>query len=103
MNKTQVQTTFAPLIAALAGFLAGKGIFGFDAQTWIAILGGIGSLAAIIWGGVATRETALKDTTGGLANTTVVTDAASAAALPNNKDVVAATPEIVAAIKKEQV
>lgn len=103
MNKTQVQTTFAPLIAALAGFLAGKGIFGFDAQTWIAILGAVGALAATIWGGVATREIALKDTTGKLANTAVVTDAASANALPNNPDVVAATPEIVAAIKKEQV
>lgn len=100
MNKTQLQTTIAPLIAAIAGFLAGKGIFGFDAQTWISILGGVGALAATIWGGVAARSQALKDTTGGLANTTVVTDAASAAALPNNPDVVAATPEIVNAINK---
>lgn len=100
MNKTQIQTTFAPLIAALAGFLAGKGFFGFDAQTWIAILGGIGSLAAIIWGAVATRPQALKDTTGGLANTTVITDKASADALPNNPDVVAVTPDIAQAIQK---
>lgn len=100
MNKTQLQTTLAPLVAAIAGFLAGKGIFGFDAQTWITILGTIGALAATIWGAVSTRPQALKDTTGSLANTTVVTDKASADALPNNPDVVAATPEIVNAIQK---
>lgn len=98
MNKTQIQTTFAPLIAAIAGFLAGKGVFGLDAQTWISILGGAGALAATIWGAVATRETALKDTTGGLAHTTVITDKASAEALPNNPDVVAVTPQIAQAI-----
>lgn len=100
MNKTQLQTTIAPLVAAIAGFLAGKGIFGFDAQTWISILGGIGAVAATVWGGIATRSQALKDTTGALPNTTVVTDKASADALPNNPDVIAATPEIVNAISK---
>lgn len=100
MNKTQLQTTLAPLVAAIAGFLAGKGIFGFDAQTWISILGGFGALVATIWGATAARAQALKDTTGTLPNTTVVTDRASADALPNNPDVVAATPEIVNAIKK---
>lgn len=100
MNKTQLQTTFAPLIAALAGFLAGKGYFGWDAQTWISIIGAIAALGATVWGAVATRPQALKDTTAGLANTTVVTDKASADALPNNPDVIAATPELVTAIKK---
>ena len=100
MNKTQVQTTFAPLVAAIAGFLAGKGYFGFDAQTWIAIIGGIGALGATIWGAMASRPQSLKDTTASLPNTTVVTDQASADALPNNKDVVATTPELVSAIKK---
>lgn len=100
MNKTQIQTTFAPLIAAIAGFLAGKGYFGFDAQTWISIIGAIAALAATVWGAIAARPQALKDTTGGLPNTTVVTDKASAAALPNNKDVIAVTPEIANAIKK---
>lgn len=100
MNKTQIQTTFAPLIAAIAGFLAGKGYFGFDANTWIAIIGGIASVGAVVWGGVATRSQALKDTTGGLPNTTVITDKASAEALPNNPDVVAVTPAIASAIQK---
>lgn len=102
MNKTQLQTTFAPLIAAIAGFLAGKGYFGFDSQTWIAILGGIGAVGATVWSAIATRPQALKDTTGGLPGTTVVTDKASADALPNNPDVIAATPEIVTAIAKEK-
>jgi hypothetical protein len=100
MNKTQLQTTFAPLIAAIAGFLAGKGYFGFDAQTWISIIGAIAALGATVWGAVAARPQALKDTTGGLPNTTVVTDKSSADALPNNPDVVAVTPEIATAIKK---
>jgi len=100
MNKTQIQTTFAPLIAALAGFLAGKGIFGFDAQTWISIIGAFGALGATVWAGVATRPQSLKDTVGNLPLTTVVTDKASADALPANNSVIAATPEIVAAIKK---
>lgn len=100
MNKTQIQTTFAPLIAALAGFLAGKGYFGWDAQTWISIIGAIGALVATIWGAIAARPQALKDTTAKLANTTVVTDKASAEALPNNPDVIASTPAIVDAIKK---
>lgn len=100
MNKTQLQTTIAPLVAAVAGFLAGKGIFGFDAQTWISIIGGVLAFGATIWGAVAARPQALKDTTGGLPNTTVVTDKTSADALPNNPDVVAATPEIVNAINK---
>lgn len=100
MNKTQLQTTLAPLIAAFAGFLAGKGYFGFDAQTWISIIGAIAAVVATVWGAVATRPQALKDTTGALPNTTVVTDKASAEALPNNPDVIAATPELVNAIKK---
>lgn len=44
----------------------------------------------------------LMDTVGKLPSTTVVTSKASADALPDNKDVVAVTPEIVAAIKKVQ-
>jgi hypothetical protein len=99
MNKTQLQTTLAPLVAAIAGFLAGKGYFGWDAQTWIAVLGGIGSLAAVLWGAFATTSSALKNTTANLPATTVVTDKASADKI-GNKDVVAATPAIVAAIKK---
>lgn len=102
MNSTQLQTTLAPIIAAVAGFLAGKGVFGWDAQTWIAVLGAAGALGATVYAAVVTRPVVLKDTVGHMPQTTVVTDAASANALPNNKDVIAATPELVAAIKKAQ-
>lgn len=53
-------------------------------------------------GGLVTMfggNSAQKDAVGKMLNTTVVTDAASAAALPDNKDVVATTPEIVAALR----
>jgi hypothetical protein len=45
------------------------------------------------------RPLALKDTVGSMLNTTVVTDKASADALPKNPDVVATTPAIAAAVK----
>lgn len=73
MNNTQLQTTIAPIVAATAGFLAGKGYFGFDSQTWIAILGGAGTFAATLWGAFAARKTAIVTT---------------AAALPEVKNVV---------------
>jgi hypothetical protein len=102
VNKTQIQTTIAPLIAAAAGFLAGKGVFGFDAATWVSILGAAGALGATVWGAVSARQIALKDTVGSMEHTTVVTTPEDAAALPNNKDVVAATPAIVNAVKAAQ-
>jgi hypothetical protein len=91
MNKTQIQTTLAPLIAAVAGFLAGKGVFGLDAATWATVLGSLATVGAIAWGAAAAHNTALKDTVGGMVNTTVVTDKASAEALPMNAGVVSNT------------
>lgn len=59
MNSTQIQATLAPLITFLAGLAAGKGLFGWDAQTWYTILGGIAGLAAAIWAAFTTRGTAI--------------------------------------------
>lgn len=56
MNSTQLQTTLAPLITFLAGLAAGKGLFGWDAQTWYTILGGIAGLGATVWAAVATKK-----------------------------------------------
>lgn len=100
MNKTQVQTTSASLIGVLAGFLAGQGYFGLGLSDWTTIIGGLASIGAVVWPIVAARAQALKDTTGSLPNTTVITDKASADALPKNKDVISVTPAIVDAIKK---
>lgn len=59
MNNVQTQTTIAPIITFLAGLLAGKGVFGWDSATWIAVLGGAAGLAATIWAAVATRKSAM--------------------------------------------
>lgn len=102
MNKTQMQTSSASLVGVVAGYLAGHGTFGLSVGDWTVVLGGFMSVASVVWPLIAARATSLKDTVGGLPKTTVITDAASAAALPNNPDVVASTPEIVSAIKKAQ-
>ena len=102
MNKTQLQTTVAPLIGIAAGYLAGANILSLSAGDWTAVLTGLLGVGAILWPALVTRAQSLKDTVGHMDKTTVITDAASAAGLPGNKDVVAATPEIVAAIKKAQ-
>lgn len=102
MNKTQIQTTLAPLVGVAAGYMAGAHVLNLSAGDWTTVLTSILSAAAILWPAIVTRAQSLKDTVGKMPSTTVVTDAASANALPDNKDVVAATPEIVAAIKKAQ-
>lgn len=98
MNSTQLQTTTASLVAGAAGFAAGHGWLGLDAGTWGAVFGALMIIGTSLWPAVVTRAQALKNATGSLKNTTVVTDPASAAATAN-KDVVAVTPAIAAAIK----
>jgi hypothetical protein len=100
MNKTQLQTTAASLIGVAAGYAAGHGWLGLDAGAWTTIIGSTVATGSVLWPAIVTRAQSLKDTVGRLPKTTVVTDKASADALPNNKDVIAATPEIVAAIQK---
>ena len=102
MNKTQLQTTVAPLIAAAAGYAAGHGWLALSVGDWTSILTAVLTAGAVLWPALVTRAQSLKDTVGHMDKTTVVTDKASADALPNNKDVVAVTPEIEAAIKKVQ-
>jgi hypothetical protein len=99
-NKTQLQTTSAAIIAGLAGYAAGHGWLGLGLGDWTTIIGSLIGVGAVIWPVLITRAKSLKDTVGKLPQTTVVTDKASADALPNNPDVIAATPEVVAAIKK---
>jgi hypothetical protein len=97
-NSTQVQTTTAALVAGAAGFAAGHGWLGLDAGTWGVLFSALAVFVPAAWPAIVTRATSLKNTVGGMKGTTVITDAVSAAALPNNPDVVAATPAIVAAI-----
>lgn len=58
MNTTQIQTTLAPIVAFIAGILAGKGVFGWDSQTWITVIGGILGVVGTVWAAVVTRKTA---------------------------------------------
>jgi len=102
MNKTQLQTTVAPLIGVVAGYLAGAHVLNLSSGDWTIVISSLVGAAAILWPAVATRAQSLKDTVGKMPATTVITDAASANALPDNKDVVAVTPEIATAIKKAQ-
>ena len=98
-NKTQLQTTAATLVGVGAGYLAGKGYLGLSLSDWTTILTAVVTVGTIAWPVLVTRANSLKDTVGHMDKTTVVTDAASAKALPNNPDVVAVTPQIAAAIK----
>lgn len=100
MNKTQLQTTVAPLVGVIAGYLAGAHVFNLSAGDWTIVISSVLGASAVLWPALVTRAQSLKDTVGKLPATTVITDKASAEALPNNNDVVAVTPEIAAAIKK---
>jgi hypothetical protein len=100
MNKTQLQTTAAPIIAIAAGAFAAKGWLGLGTADWTTILGSVVAAGAVLWPVIVTRAQSLKDTVGKMPKTTVVTDKATADALPDNPDVIAATPAIVAAIKQ---
>jgi hypothetical protein len=98
MNQTMIKNILTPLAAALATYLASK-VPLLDQATWntlistVAVSGVTAALAYI------NRPLALKDTVGSMDHTTVVTDKASADALPKNSDVIAVTPAISAAVK----
>jgi hypothetical protein len=100
MNKTQLQTTAASLVGVAAGYAAAHDWLGLGVADWTTILGSIVAAGAVIAPAIVTRAKALKDTVGNMPATTVVTDKATADALPDNPDVIAATPAIVAAIKQ---
>ncbi len=98
MNQTQIMNIITPVIAVIATWLASK-VPLLDQTTWNTLISTVASAAVI---GVLTyinRPIALKDTVGKLPGTTVVTTTEDAKALPNNPDVVASTPAIVAAVK----
>lgn len=98
MNSTQVQTTSAALVAGAAGFAAGHGWLGLDAGTWGQVFTALGVAVVAVWPAVVTRLQSLKNTVGN-SGAKVITDAASANALPDNPNVIAATPAIAAAVK----
>jgi hypothetical protein len=100
MNKTQLQTSTAALVGVAAGYAAGHDWLGLGVGDWTTILGSLVAAGTVAVPAIVTRAKALKDAVGKMPLTTVVTDKATADALPNNPDVIAATPAIVAAIKQ---
>ncbi len=58
MNSQSATSTFGPLVAFFAGLLAGKGVFGLDAQTWTTVIGSVVAFGATIWGVVSSRKSA---------------------------------------------
>lgn len=96
-NSTQVQASTATLISGLAGYAAAKGWLGLDSASWSALI--VAAIAA--WPAIVTRVQALKNTVG-KSGAIVVTDPASASALPNNPNVIApaeATSTVLSAAK----
>lgn len=61
MNKQQIITGLAPVVAFVAGILAGKGIW-FDETTWLAILSAMVTACATVWAAFTTRNSAQIET-----------------------------------------
>lgn len=79
-----------PLFASLATYLASK-VPLLDQATWNMLITSVGVAGGTAVLAYINRPLALKDTVGSMPNTTVVTDKASADALPANASVVSNT------------
>lgn len=79
-----------PLFATLATYLASK-VPLLDQATWNMLITSVGVAGGTAVLAYINRPLALKDTVGSMPNTTVVTDKASADALPANASVVSNT------------
>jgi hypothetical protein len=100
VNSTQIKNILTPLFGLLATFLATKlNFLGMDQATWNTLVSSIGFGVVTIILGFFNKTINLMDTVGAQPGTTVVTTPQNAAALPANPDVVAATPQIAAAVK----
>lgn len=98
MNKTQLQTTAASLVGVAAGYAAGQHWLNLSVGDWTTVISALVAAGTIVFPSIVTRAKALKDQVGSLPHTVVVTDKATADALPDNPDVIATTPAIVAAV-----
>lgn len=103
MNSTQIKTILTPIFGIVATYLATKlNFLSMDQATWNTLVSSIGFGVVSIILGFFNKTTNLMDTVGKEAGTTVITTPANAAALPDNKDVIAATPQIVNAVRAAQ-
>lgn len=100
MNSTQIKNVLTPIFGILATFLATKlNFLGMDQATWNTLVSSIGFGVVSVILGFFNKTTSLVDTVGNQPGTTVVTTPAVANLLPDNPDVIAATPQIASAIK----
>lgn len=100
MNDIQIKNILTPICGIVATFLASKlNFLGIDQATWMTLVTTIVFTAVAAVLGYFGKTTAVLDTAGKTAGTTVVTTPENAQALPDNKDVIAATPQIVSAVK----
>lgn len=99
MNDINLKAILTPIAAAIAGLLATKlNFLGVDPATWNTIVFTVLSTATALVLGLFTKTTNVLDAAGKTAGTTVITTPANANALPDNKDVIAVTPQIVSAV-----
>lgn len=101
MNLTlTLKNILTPLFGALATYLATKlNFLGIDQGTWNTIITNVGFGAVAIVLGFFNKPTNIIDAAGKQEGTTVVTTPAIANALPDNPDVIAATPQIKSAVQ----
>lgn len=100
VNELQIKNILTPIIGVIATWIATKlNFLGMDAATWNTLISSVvfGIVAIVL--GYFNRTTNVLDAAGKTGGTTVVTTPQLAAALPENPDVIAATPQIVAAVK----
>lgn len=101
MTELQIKNILTPIIGIIATWLATKlNFLGLDQATWNTLISSIvfGIVAVVL--GYFNRPTNILDAAGSMPNTTVVTTKENADALPANPDVIAATPQVNAAIQQ---
>lgn len=97
MNSLQIKNILTPIVGIIVAWLARKFPM-LDTATWDTLVSTVvfGAVAVVL--GFFNKTSNVLDTAGNQPGTTVVTTAANAAALPDNKDVIAVTPQIASAV-----
>jgi hypothetical protein len=90
VNQTQIQTIIAPIVGIAVTWLATRFPL-LDPATWNTLVTSVVFAGVAAFMGFITKKTSLADTVGNMPHTTVVTDAATANALPANESVVSNT------------
>jgi len=97
MNMTQIKTILTPLIGLAVAWLASKFPL-LDQATWNTLVSSVVFAIVAVVMGMFTKTVTLAETVGSQPGTTVVTTPEIANAT-ENKDVIAATPAIVTAVR----